>query len=673
LGKEAEVIRVGKYELDEVLGEGPLGKAYSAIDTRTGQKVVLRGFVRPKEADEEHWQKAIERFNQELTAVQRLEHPNIVRLIEFGESEGVYFIATEFFVGQNLRQWIDKSPPPSLDAVLAFLSKVSEVLDFAWLHGIAHGDITPYNLLFPSEDPETVKVLNYGVAHARQKLGSPYLAPEQLTGFQGDLRSDLYALGVVAYEWLTKRNPFAGETVEEVCRRIQTLLPPPIAGLPSFLNDVLLTLMAKDPARRYQSGEELRHDLPKRQCSKASLRESAVTAEMLWTPESYQPPPSLADYELHQCDLREIQRRLAAAKAAARRKRAAIRRWAIAAATFLGWGLILGYLTARYHAEGEARAKLLKGSASLLSPPSQEWRPLASVGPLLPGDFLRTNPQGQVILELADGSRLLVQPGTTLHARSLGAQRGKRRRSFALLQGRVFVAARPIYGGAHRFVLRCPRITVKVKGTSFEAQVQQAFTNIATLQGTLEAALDGRVEMIPAGQKLLCDLQSGKVDLQNLNDQEKAALLGMAEAVALSVWEEWKHSVADGAERWLVLPMASALEGVTEGRRLSKEAMTDAEAQATATTAIRALCLALEGGDEYPTEIGLSDLSGLGLEEKDARRILSAFEGGRLLSYRSDGHHYEFTARLKDSRHTLVRVRNGKTTFEEPPPSAEEE
>ncbi len=670
IGAEAQVTRIGKYLLGQVLGEGPLGKAYEATDTETGERVVIRGFVRPEDADDDHWNQAISRFRQELEKAVKLDHPNIVPLIDFGEMDGIYYIATEFFQARNLRRVIDEDPAPDLERLVVFLETVAKVFQFADIHGITHGDITPYNLLFPDESPRTVKVLNYGVAQVRKKLGSPYLAPEQLTGFVGDIRSDFYSLGVVTYEWLTKRNPFQAGSVEETSQRILSVLPDPVDGVPDYFNGILQGLMQKNPADRYATAEDLIRDLKARQATKISFGAGPVS-ELVWEPTVYQPPPTLADYSFHQTDIKALHFHLQKKKAIARAKR----RWILSGVVTLSILIPLSLLTLhsfyRYRDEGTARLSALTGSVKVLRAGYWSAEDLRE-GTVAAGDLIQSSSGSKALVRLPDGSRLLVDGESLLLIRALGRDKGARKVSFGLIKGRSLFSVRPIYGTVHRFIVRTPHLKAEVKGTGFEAVVQRQFSTLSCLDGEMRVEAPDSSSDLTQGQQITFDPIRQQLSVRDLSPEQRSALQNLLAQLDLSSFERMSHWLADVGERFLLDPVLTVLQTVQAGREIYQQALDDAQAQSIGMVAIRALCLSLEGRDEYPSAVGLTDLSGLGLPQKDARKILSAFDGNRLLSYESDGRTYRFQVRLRDTKGTVVTVENGRIRSEQPTPSSKE-
>src|SRR3990170_2136541 len=139
--------KVDRFEVVGVLGRGPLGKAYEAIDPSDGSRCALRAFTKPKGVDEERWREATERFTRELEPVVGLAHPSIGGVYEFWERNGVYVIRSEHFVGQNVRQLIDASVRVGLEEALQITRAALQALDYAHARGIVHSDITPYNIV----------------------------------------------------------------------------------------------------------------------------------------------------------------------------------------------------------------------------------------------------------------------------------------------------------------------------------------------------------------------------------------------------------------------------------------------------------------------------------------------------------------------------------------------
>jgi serine/threonine protein kinase len=283
---------VSHYRVISKLGAGGMGEVYLAEDTTLRRKVALKLLSGEYTRNDD----ALRRFVHEAQAASALNHPNILTIHEFGQQDGVQFIATEFVEGQTLRQRL-VAGGMSLADTLDTSIQVAAALGAAHQAGIVHRDIKPENIMLRPDG--YVKVLDFGVAklieHAGSRhasegqsaagqagensstliafstepgivMGTPnYMSPEQIRGYPVDSRSDIFSLGVVIYELVTGHQPFQGPTFSDVIAAILTSAPPPIAqyvpGAPQELQRIFDKAIAKNKDDRYQSAQELLVDL----------------------------------------------------------------------------------------------------------------------------------------------------------------------------------------------------------------------------------------------------------------------------------------------------------------------------------------------------------------------------------------------------------------------------
>lgn len=255
--------RFGEYRLLDQLGKGGMASVFRA--ERRGEVVALKRPLPSLLEDPEF----LERFLREAEIGRTLHHPNIIRIFERGDVDGVPYFTMELVEGETLQAHVRREgalPPRHAASVV---SQVAEALDYAHLKGVVHRDLKPSNIMIA--DGGTVKVMDYGIARARRFegltvtgafLGTPdYVAPETAEGRSTDARSDLYALGVIFYEILTGRRPFVGDTPFATLRKHCTEPPTPpsliLPGTPRALEAIILRLLRKDPGDRYPGAEEL--------------------------------------------------------------------------------------------------------------------------------------------------------------------------------------------------------------------------------------------------------------------------------------------------------------------------------------------------------------------------------------------------------------------------------
>jgi len=253
----------GEYLLLELLGRGGMASVYKA--ERRGETYALK---RPLPAFLEE-PEFLERFLREAEIGRTLHHPNIVRILERGEVEGVPYFTMELVPGETLQAQLQRLGALEPRVATRIVVQIAEALDYAHLKGVVHRDLKPSNVMVLADG--TAKVMDYGIARARRFqgltvtgafLGSPeYVAPEAIEGKPTDGRSDLYSLGILLYEALTGRRPFTAETAFALLREHLTEAPPRPTqlrpGLPPELEGIVLRLLAKTPEQRYAGAEDL--------------------------------------------------------------------------------------------------------------------------------------------------------------------------------------------------------------------------------------------------------------------------------------------------------------------------------------------------------------------------------------------------------------------------------
>jgi serine/threonine-protein kinase len=267
---------IGRYEILDELGHGAMGSVFRALDPAMGRVVALKTIL-PCSLASEQGDEYRQRFYREARAAGALAHPGIVPVFDVGEHEGVPFLVMEFVKGETLDFAMKKGERFSLERVCEIGEQIAEALGYAHRNGVIHRDIKPANILLTSADAygsERPKITDFGVAKligggittTGQLLGTPaFMPPEQFTGALIDGRADLFSLGVILYWMATGEQPFPGETMTAVSYKIVHTEPVPPAKLnpaiPPKLESVILKCLAKSPANRYQTGEELAQNL----------------------------------------------------------------------------------------------------------------------------------------------------------------------------------------------------------------------------------------------------------------------------------------------------------------------------------------------------------------------------------------------------------------------------
>ncbi|HEX6664196.1 MAG TPA: protein kinase, partial [Gaiellaceae bacterium] len=258
----------GRYRIVRKLGTGGMANVYLAEDEVLGRRVAIK-ILDDRHAGDDQF---VERFRREAKNAAGLSHPNIVSIYDRGEAEGTYYIAMEYLDGRSLKELIVARGPAPIHLAIDYARQILAAIRFAHRHGIVHRDIKPHNVLVDGEG--RLKVTDFGIARAgasqMTEAGSiigtaQYLSPEQARGGAVDRRSDLYSVGVVLYELLTGEVPFGGDTAVEIAMKHLSATPEPPSAkrpdVPHALDMVVLRALAKDPADRYASAEEMDADL----------------------------------------------------------------------------------------------------------------------------------------------------------------------------------------------------------------------------------------------------------------------------------------------------------------------------------------------------------------------------------------------------------------------------
>jgi formylglycine-generating enzyme required for sulfatase activity/predicted Ser/Thr protein kinase len=262
--------KLGKYEILEEIGHGGFAVVYKARDPDLDRPVALK-VLHP------YWTKDpsfVARFHQEARAAANLRHPNIVTVYETGEAEGQLYIAMEYLPGQTLQELLEAEGELSPERAMPILEQIAEALDYAHAQGVIHRDVKPSNVVVEeTERGMRTTLMDFGLVKAMvgssvltsqgTLLGSPeYMAPEQADperAAETSPATDRYALGVVAYQMLTGRVPFPGNTPATLNAHLNLDPPDPRIIREDLLPDVaavLLRMLAKSPADRFASARD---------------------------------------------------------------------------------------------------------------------------------------------------------------------------------------------------------------------------------------------------------------------------------------------------------------------------------------------------------------------------------------------------------------------------------
>jgi serine/threonine protein kinase len=263
--------QVGKYELLELLGRGTSGVVYRALDTTSGRTVALKiidpeVFKDPDFGAERHSQ-----FLAEASLAGMLIHPHIVSILDAAAEHDSGYIAMELVTAGDLSQYASQGALLPVPDVIEIAFNCCSALDYTSRVGIIHCDIKPANIMIA--EGTDVRITDFGSAVLRKSnvvrtaaMGSPhYMSPEQIAGKDLTLHSDMYSLGVVLYELLTGRLPFAADSLDELVRKILAEDPTPPSRLRPELSvqfdKVVLRALSKKPEQRFRGWAEFAHEL----------------------------------------------------------------------------------------------------------------------------------------------------------------------------------------------------------------------------------------------------------------------------------------------------------------------------------------------------------------------------------------------------------------------------
>jgi eukaryotic-like serine/threonine-protein kinase len=283
---DARPSTIGRYHIQQLIGEGAMGSVYRALDPVLNRIVAVKVMADAVARDGE----LRDRFLREAQTAGSLQHPNIVTVFDFGEVQGHLYIAMEFVEGTDLDRLLTREEQLPLARKLEIMIDVLTGLSYAHRHGVVHRDVKPANIRVVSEG--RAKLMDFGVAHLESArmtatgaiMGTPnYMAPEQVSGARLGPAADIFSAGAVLYELLTTKMPFSGDTLHNVLYRIMNEQPPALAivapELPSELDIILQKALAKDPEERYRHATDMANDLT-RVVAKVTGRTNAETLSL---------------------------------------------------------------------------------------------------------------------------------------------------------------------------------------------------------------------------------------------------------------------------------------------------------------------------------------------------------------------------------------------------------
>lgn len=302
-------IVAGKYRVEEMIGEGGMGQVFRATQLSLDKSVVLKVLRRSLLSDA----RTVARFQREAKAASRLNHPNAIGIIDFGQdSDDSLYIAMEYVSGRDLHQILSEEGPLPEKRLIRIVAQVLAALADAHAVGVIHRDLKPENIMVEQrrDQPDFVKVLDFGIAKLQENSGSEgqaltragfvcgtpeYMSPEQASGAEIDPRSDLYAVGVILYQCLTGVLPFDADSPVALATMHLTEEPvPPREKKPDIhcsdgLERIILRALSKDPEDRPQTAEQFRAALISIEKSQRAAAKREASARRHVKPAASQP------------------------------------------------------------------------------------------------------------------------------------------------------------------------------------------------------------------------------------------------------------------------------------------------------------------------------------------------------------------------------------------------
>ena len=282
------ISQLGKYEIRRELAHGAMGVVYEAYDPLIKRRVALKT-IRPDQLEGERTADMVARFRREAQAAGRLSHPNIVPIYDFDDDAGTWFIAMEFVDGRELKECFAADERFRMPDIERIMTQILDALDYSHRQGVVHRDIKPANIFLLADG--TVKVADFGIAHIESSsltqvgtvVGTPnYMSPEQIMGLPVDGRSDLFAAGVILYQFLTGERPFAGSsttTMQKVLKE-EPLAPSTLnVQLPPAIDAVVRKALAKRADDRFQSAHEFSVALRAAIHATGATRSAAISSD----------------------------------------------------------------------------------------------------------------------------------------------------------------------------------------------------------------------------------------------------------------------------------------------------------------------------------------------------------------------------------------------------------
>jgi eukaryotic-like serine/threonine-protein kinase len=498
---------LGHYHIIGQLGAGGMGEVYLAEETKLGRKVALKLLPAYFTRDDER----VRRFQQEARAVSALNHPNILTIYEIGQIDSRHFIATEFIDGETLRERMTK-PELKFGETLDVAIQVTSALCAAHEAGVVHRDIKPENIMLRRDG--YVKVLDFGLAKLTEReptavatqapsgaliytdpgvvMGTvSYMSPDQARGLAIDAQTDIWSLGVVLYEMVGGRVPFAGATSSDVIASILEREPPPLAQLspsvPTDLLDIVAKALRKDKEQRYQKASDLLLDLTRLKqdlefdakleqsgrtdLSSGAVRRSGGTAAAETTAGAEQAEASTSGTQLSG---NEVRRRSAA----------------VAVITLLLTSLVIGL----FYFRNSDKSKEVPRGTQVSSIAVLPFKSLSTDG----SEYLGLGMADTLIAKLSNLRQIIVRPTGAVRQYTAPNQdplaAGREQRVDAVLDGSIQKS-----GDKVRVTVRL--LSVADGATLWATQFDQNFTEIFAMQDSISERVAGALALELTGEE----------------------------------------------------------------------------------------------------------------------------------------------------------------------------
>ncbi len=260
-----------RYRIRRLLGSGGMADVYEAFDLELDEIIAIK-VVHPDVANRESM---VNQFKKEIKLARKIVHPNVCRIYDFGSAAELKFVTMELVPGSTLDNLTGEDSELDLETKIEMFREILSGLEAAHAIGIIHRDLKPQNVMVTPEGRAVI--MDFGIARelssdeittaTSEVIGTPaYMAPERMLGNAVDQRADIYSLGVILFELATRRRPFSGMTVFDMAQNQLSVDPPNPSAInpdvPTWLEPVILKMLAKDPEDRFQSVAELMADLP---------------------------------------------------------------------------------------------------------------------------------------------------------------------------------------------------------------------------------------------------------------------------------------------------------------------------------------------------------------------------------------------------------------------------